>query len=98
LHFDPLERALEYLLRSGVEFERGKISVGALVHRNQEIICNHRHDEPLFVLSMVASVLGWVLHRETHYRGNSVLLLAGSLARRKGSLWPAGSHACSNSG
>jgi hypothetical protein len=36
-----------------VEFERGETSAGTLAPR-EGIIRNHRHDEPLFVLSMVA--------------------------------------------
>ena len=57
LHFDPIaERALENLLEAAdeiVEIDRGRISVRALVPREGNI-CNHRHEEPLFVLSMVA--------------------------------------------
>jgi hypothetical protein len=57
LHFDPIaERALENLLEAAdeiVEIDRGRISVRALVPR-EGIIRNHRHDEPLFILSMVA--------------------------------------------
>src|SRR5260370_5050743 len=34
---------------------------------------------------------GGSLHRVTHYRGSTVLLLAGSLARWEASLWPVGS-------
>jgi hypothetical protein len=36
-----------------IQPDPGKVSVRALVPR-EGIICNHRHDKPLFVLGMVA--------------------------------------------
>ena len=54
LYLGPfMEGVLENFLGFGAVSERGRLSVRALVPR-EGIIRNHRHDEPLFVLSIVA--------------------------------------------
>jgi hypothetical protein len=50
---DPIHFEVRGRLAALIQPDPGKVSVRALVPR-EGIIRNHRHDEPLFVLSMVA--------------------------------------------